>query len=232
MLSTHESDPTWISKVIQNFNRNPSGVPHQLHTEGAFINIDNAKVWHWVNLIKPKFCDAEAETLLQQIFSIVGQWEKLVAGQWKRNDKAQFAYWRGCEAGVTPAFAQNKIKPYFIHHVTKLIYNKEWVELNCFHLYESLLPFVNGSPYYDPPATEEELCDLEMPPPDHHVDQPVAGPSSLTDCMDYGGEDFTQPPVNVHDLHCHINYSDNVVPQGTRDPDDVNNYIYASDLDD
>ncbi|KIJ46601.1 hypothetical protein M422DRAFT_249752 [Sphaerobolus stellatus SS14] len=37
-------------------------------------------------VLKPKFRGAEAEILLQSIFSTVGKWDQMIAGQWKRND--------------------------------------------------------------------------------------------------------------------------------------------------
>ncbi|KIJ53904.1 hypothetical protein M422DRAFT_241161 [Sphaerobolus stellatus SS14] len=85
-LVARHDDPDWMTDVIQSFNSNPSGVPRNLRLEGLHVNVDDADVWYWVNLIKPKFRGADAESLLQLIFSSIGRWEKLVAGRWKRND--------------------------------------------------------------------------------------------------------------------------------------------------
>ncbi|KIJ36579.1 hypothetical protein M422DRAFT_260922 [Sphaerobolus stellatus SS14] len=111
-LVARHDNPDWMTDVIQSFNSNPSG--------------------YWVNLIKPKYQGAEAESLLQHIFSSIGRWDKLVAGRWKRNNSlflcspaparykiphhqklntSQFAYWLGCNAGVTPELAQEKLEP-------------------------------------------------------------------------------------------------------------------------
>ncbi|KIJ40534.1 hypothetical protein M422DRAFT_256507 [Sphaerobolus stellatus SS14] len=73
-------DPDWMINVIQTFNVNPSGIPRNLQLEGVHINVDTADIWYWLNLIKPKFCGAEAEVLLQSIFSTVGKWDQMIAG--------------------------------------------------------------------------------------------------------------------------------------------------------
>ncbi|KIJ51803.1 hypothetical protein M422DRAFT_244160 [Sphaerobolus stellatus SS14] len=79
-LVAHHDDPDWMTDVIQSFNLNPSGVPQNLRLEGLHVNVDDTDVWYWVNLIKPKYRGAEAESLLQHIFSSIGGWDKLVAG--------------------------------------------------------------------------------------------------------------------------------------------------------
>ncbi|KIJ55424.1 hypothetical protein M422DRAFT_240042 [Sphaerobolus stellatus SS14] len=79
LVACHD-DPDWMTKVIQSFNVNPSGAPRNLPLEGLHVNVDDADVWYWVNLIRPKYCGAEAEVLLQYIFSSVGRWDQLVAG--------------------------------------------------------------------------------------------------------------------------------------------------------
>ncbi|KIJ32218.1 hypothetical protein M422DRAFT_266022 [Sphaerobolus stellatus SS14] len=78
-LVARHDDPDWMTDIIQSFNSNPSGVPRNLRLEGLHVNIDDADVWYWVNLIKPKYRGAEAESLLQHIFSSIGRWDKLVA---------------------------------------------------------------------------------------------------------------------------------------------------------
>ncbi|KIJ28132.1 hypothetical protein M422DRAFT_270631 [Sphaerobolus stellatus SS14] len=70
-LVARHDDPDWMTDVIQSFNSNPSGVPRNLRLEGLHINVDDADIWYWVNLIKPKFQGAEAESLLQLIFSSI-----------------------------------------------------------------------------------------------------------------------------------------------------------------
>ncbi|KIJ42844.1 hypothetical protein M422DRAFT_253943 [Sphaerobolus stellatus SS14] len=117
-LVPRHNNPDWMTEVIQTFNMNPSA---------------------------PKYHGAEAETLLQSIFSTVGRWDQLVTGQWKRNDspflcspaparytihhnqkldRGTFAYWLDCEAGVTPSLAREKLEPYFVCHATKMIWNE------------------------------------------------------------------------------------------------------------
>ncbi|KIJ28692.1 hypothetical protein M422DRAFT_269993 [Sphaerobolus stellatus SS14] len=138
-------DPNWMINVVQTFNTNPSGIPHNLRLEGIHINVNDADIWYWLNLIKPKFHGAEAEVLLQSIFSTVGKWDQMITGQWKRNDspllcsptparytihrnqkfdRRAFTYWLGCEAGVTPDLARDKFEPYFVRRATKTIWNE------------------------------------------------------------------------------------------------------------
>ncbi|KIJ35464.1 hypothetical protein M422DRAFT_262236 [Sphaerobolus stellatus SS14] len=45
-LEVHASDPLWMTDVIQSFNKNPSGIPQNLHTEGLYININDADIWY------------------------------------------------------------------------------------------------------------------------------------------------------------------------------------------
>ncbi|KIJ22345.1 hypothetical protein M422DRAFT_277260 [Sphaerobolus stellatus SS14] len=79
-------DPDWMINVVQTFNVNPSGIPRNLRLEGLHVNIDDASIWYWFNLIKPKFRGADAEIALQSIFSTVGKWDQMISGQWKKND--------------------------------------------------------------------------------------------------------------------------------------------------
>ncbi|KIJ22984.1 hypothetical protein M422DRAFT_276520 [Sphaerobolus stellatus SS14] len=249
-LVARHDDPDWMTDVIQSFNSNPSGVPRNLRLEGLHVNIDDADVWYWVNLIKPKFRGAEAESLLQLIFSSIGRWEKLVAGQWKRNDSpflcsltparyeiprhqkldtSQFAYWLGCDAGVTPELAQEKIEPYFIRCSTRMIWNEvtlrsllraneiaslKGVAVNHFRVHDDLLPLVQGSPFYSPPTVGEPMDQDELDPepiPIQHT-----GLSSLADRLDYGeGGSFSQPPADARELWARISYLDSFVPQET-----------------
>ncbi|KIJ44677.1 hypothetical protein M422DRAFT_251977 [Sphaerobolus stellatus SS14] len=65
---------------------NPSGVPHNLHTEGAYVNVNDVNVWYWINLVKPKYCGADTNNALQTIFSTTGQWSSIATGQWKKNN--------------------------------------------------------------------------------------------------------------------------------------------------
>ncbi|KIJ36840.1 hypothetical protein M422DRAFT_260707 [Sphaerobolus stellatus SS14] len=209
-----------MSDVIQSFNSNPSGIPRNLQLEGLHVNVDDADVWYWVNLIKPKYRGAEAESLLQHIFSSIGRWDKLIAGQWKRNDSlflcsltparykipchqkldtSQFAYWLGCDNGVTPELAQEKIEPYFMANE---IASLKGGTMNHFHVHDDLLPFggTYGSGEPDP----------ELIPIQH------TGSSSLADRLDYGeGGSFSQPPADTCELQACISYFDSLVPQGT-----------------
>ncbi|KIJ50732.1 hypothetical protein M422DRAFT_245393 [Sphaerobolus stellatus SS14] len=223
-LVARHDDPDWMTDVIQSFNSNPAGVPRNLRLEGLHVNVDDADVWYWVNLIKPKFRGAEAESLLQLIFSSIGRWEKLVAGRWKRNDSpflcsptparyeiphhqkldtSQFAYWLGCNAGVTPELAREKIEPYFIRRSTRTIWNEvtlrsllraneiallKGVAMNHFRVHDDLLP-----------CTREPVL-----------------LSPYADRLDYGeGGSFSQPPADARELQACISYFDSFVPQGT-----------------
>ncbi|KIJ37922.1 hypothetical protein M422DRAFT_259539 [Sphaerobolus stellatus SS14] len=233
-LVAHHDNPDWMTDVIQS-----------LH-----VNVDDTDIWYWVNLIKPKFRGAEAESLLQLIFSSIGRWEKLVAGWWKRNnslflcsptlaryeiprhqklDTSQFAYWLGCNAGVTPKLAREKLEPYFIRRSTRTIWNEvtlrsllraneiaslKGVAMNHFCVHDDLLPLVQGSLFYSPSMMGEPMDQDELDPepiPIQHT-----GSSSLADRLDYGeGGSFSQPPANARELRARISYFDSFVPQGT-----------------
>ncbi|KIJ25034.1 hypothetical protein M422DRAFT_274072 [Sphaerobolus stellatus SS14] len=249
-LVTRHDDPDWMTDVIQSFNSNPSGVPRNLQLEGLHVNVDDADVWYWVNLIKPKYRGADAESMLQYIFSSIGRWEKLVAGQWKRNDSlflcspvparfeiprkqkldsSEFAYWLGCDAGVTPDLAREKIEPYFIQCSTRTIWNEVTLRsllraneiaslkggtMNHFQVHDDLLPLVQGSPFYFPPTMGEPM-DQDEPDPEPILIQST-GSSSLADRLDYGeGGSFSQPPADAHELRARISYFDSLVPQET-----------------
>ncbi|KIJ47605.1 hypothetical protein M422DRAFT_248600 [Sphaerobolus stellatus SS14] len=80
-LVARHNNTDWMTEVIQSFNANPSGVPGNLQLEGLHVNVNNADIWYWVKLIKPKCCRAEAEVLFQYIFSTVGRWDQLVTGR-------------------------------------------------------------------------------------------------------------------------------------------------------
>ncbi|KIJ35031.1 hypothetical protein M422DRAFT_262770 [Sphaerobolus stellatus SS14] len=233
-LVTRHDDPDWMTDVIQS-----------LH-----VNVDDANVCYWVNLIKPKYRGAEAELLLQHIFSSIGRWDKLVAGRWKRNDShflcspaparyeiprhqklntSQFAYWLGCDAGVTPDLAREKLEPYFIQRSTRTIWNEVTLcsllraneiaslkggTMNHFRVHDDLLPLVQGSSFYSPPTVGEPM-DQDEPDPEPIPIQHT-GSSSLADRLDYGeGGSFSQPPADTRELQARISYFDSLVPQGT-----------------
>ncbi|KIJ24677.1 hypothetical protein M422DRAFT_274481 [Sphaerobolus stellatus SS14] len=238
-LVARHDDPDWMTDVIQSFNLNPSGVPRNLRLEGLHINVDDAD-----------FRGAEAESLLQLIFSSIGRWEKLVAGRWKRNDSpflcsptparyeiprhqklntSQFAYWLGCDAGVTPELAREKIEPYFIRCSTRTIWNEvtlrsllraneiaslKGVAMNHFRVHDDLLPLVQGSLFYSPLTVGEPMDQDELDPepiPIQHT-----GSSSLADRLDYGeGGSFSQPPADTRELQACISYFNSFIPQGT-----------------
>ncbi|KIJ25708.1 hypothetical protein M422DRAFT_273290 [Sphaerobolus stellatus SS14] len=249
-LVIRHDDPDWMADVIQSFNSNPSGVPRNLRLEGLHVNVDDADVWYWINLIKPKYRGADAENMLQFIFSSIGRWEKLVSGQWKRNDSpflcsptparfevprkqkldsSEFAYWLGCDAGVTPSLAREKIEPYFIRRSTRTIWNEVTLRsllraneiaslkgntTNNFRVHDDLLPLVQGSPFYFPPTVEEPMDQDESDPEPIPIQQ--AGSVSLTDRLDYGeGGSFSKPPSDAHELRARVSYFDSLAPQGT-----------------
>ncbi|KIJ28730.1 hypothetical protein M422DRAFT_269938 [Sphaerobolus stellatus SS14] len=233
-LVTRHDDPDWMTDVIQ-----------RLH-----VNVNDADVWYWVNLIKPKYRGADAESMLQYIFSSIGRWEKLVVGRWKRNDSpflcspvpvrfeiprkqkldsSEFAYWLGCDAGVTPDLAREKIEPYFIQRSTRTIWNKVTLRsllraneiaslkggaMNHFRVHDDLLPLVQGSPFYFPPTAGEPM-DQDEPDPEPIPIQHTGSPS-LADRLDYGeGGSFSKPPSDTHELRARVSYFDSLVPQGT-----------------
>ncbi|KIJ32267.1 hypothetical protein M422DRAFT_265931 [Sphaerobolus stellatus SS14] len=203
-LMVRPDDPNWMINVVQTFNVNPSGIPRNLRLEGVYINIDDADIWYWLNLIKPKFRGAEAEALLQSISSTVGKWDQMIAGQWKRNDspflcsptpmrykihhnqkfdRRVFTYWLGCEAGVTPDLAQAKLEPYFVRRVTKTIWNEVTLrsQLRANEI-----------------ASVGEPMDQDESDPEPTLSQPPVGSSSLADRLDYGeGGSLTHPPTDA-----------------------------------
>ncbi|KIJ53840.1 hypothetical protein M422DRAFT_242104 [Sphaerobolus stellatus SS14] len=210
-LVARHDDPDWKTKVIQSFNVNPSGVPRNLQLEGLHVNVDDADIWYWVNLIKPKYHGAEAEMLLQYIFSSMGRWDQLVAGQWKKNDSPYLITRSSIRATSPTGWAS-----YFIRCSTWMIWNEVtlrsqlWANeiaslkggiMNQFRVHDDLLPLVRESLFYFPPSVGE-------PPP--------AGSSSLADRLDYGeGGSFSCPPADARELRACISYYDSLVPQGT-----------------
>ncbi|KIJ44640.1 hypothetical protein M422DRAFT_251935 [Sphaerobolus stellatus SS14] len=199
-------DPDWMINVVQTFNANPSGIPRNLHLEGLHVNIDDANIWYWFNLIKPKFCGADAEIALQSIFSTVGKWDQMISGQWKKND--------------SPFLCSPPPVRYEIHHQQRfdwpllcLSCDKDYMEvtlrsllraneiaslkgglMNQFRVHDALLPLVQESPYYFPPSVEEAM-DQDETDTDPNPIQHAAGSLSLADRQDYGeGGSFSRPP--------------------------------------
>ncbi|KIJ52984.1 hypothetical protein M422DRAFT_242946 [Sphaerobolus stellatus SS14] len=206
-LVARHDDPDWMTDVIQSFNSNPSGVPRNLRLEGLHVNIDDADIWYWVNLIKSKYRGAKAESLLQHIFSSIGRWEKLVTGRWKRNDNLFLC-------GPTPARTiWNEVTLRSLLRANKIVLLKG-VTTNHFHVHDNLLPLVQGSLFYSPPMVGEPMDQEELDPepiPIQHT-----GSSSLADRLDYGeGGSFSQPPADARELRARISYFDSFVPQGT-----------------
>ncbi|KIJ26310.1 hypothetical protein M422DRAFT_272655 [Sphaerobolus stellatus SS14] len=214
-LVTRHDNPDWMTEVIQNFNANPSGVPQNLRLEG----------------LHPKYRGAEAEVLLQSIFSTVGRWDQLVTGRWKRNDspflcspapvrytihrnqklnRGTFSYWLGCEAGTI----WNEVTLHSQLRANEITSLKGGI-MNQFHVHDDLLPLVQESPFYSPPSVGEPMDQDETDPEPTPI-QPTAGSSSLADRLDYGeGGSFSCPPVDTHELRACISYYDSLVPQGT-----------------
>ncbi|KIJ26289.1 hypothetical protein M422DRAFT_272677 [Sphaerobolus stellatus SS14] len=160
--------------------------------------------------------------------SSIGRWDKLVAGRWKRNDSpflcspasarfeilrhqkldtSPFAYWLGCDAGVTPDLAREKLEPYFIRHSTRTIWNEVT-------LHSLLRANEIASPFYSPPKVGEPM-DQDEPDPEPIPIQHT-GSSSLADRLDYGeGGSFSKTPSDAHELRACISYFDSLAPQGT-----------------
>ncbi|KIJ31036.1 hypothetical protein M422DRAFT_267354 [Sphaerobolus stellatus SS14] len=78
----HGKDAAWAEKNGYRLSDIPTsdGEDNEIHLEGLHVNINDADIWYWVNLIKPKYHGVEAEVLLQHIFSSVGRWDQLVTG--------------------------------------------------------------------------------------------------------------------------------------------------------
>ncbi|KIJ30153.1 hypothetical protein M422DRAFT_268399 [Sphaerobolus stellatus SS14] len=209
ILVVNHNDPDWMTDVIQSFNTNPSRIPRNLRMEGLHVNIDDADVWYWLNLIKPKYRAAEAEVLLQFIFSTPLRGIPYIATK----SSITFTYWLGCDAGVTPDFAREKLEPYFLW--ANEIASLKGGPLNQFCVHEDLLPLVREIPFYIPPDVGEPM-DQDESDPEPAPSQSTAGSSSLADRLDYGEESvFSQPPVDARDLQECISYFDSLVPKGT-----------------
>ncbi|KIJ51766.1 hypothetical protein M422DRAFT_244109 [Sphaerobolus stellatus SS14] len=206
-LVARHDNPDWMTDIIQSFNSNPSGVPRNLRLEGLHVNVDDADVWYWVNLIKPKFQGAEAESLLQLIFSSIGRWEKLVAGWWKRNDSLFLC-------SPTPArMIWNEVTLRSLLRANEIA-SLKGVAMNHFHVHDDLLPLVQGSPFYSPPTVGEPMDQDELDPEPILIQH--TGSSSLADRLDYGeGGSFSQPPADARELRARISYFDSFIPQGT-----------------
>ncbi|KIJ28539.1 hypothetical protein M422DRAFT_270141 [Sphaerobolus stellatus SS14] len=212
-LMVRPDDPDWMINVVQTFNANPSGIPRNLRLEG------------------PKFRGAEAEVLLQSIFSTVGKWDQMIAGQWKRNDnpflcsptpvrykihrnqkfdRKAFTYWLGCEAGTI----WNKVTLRSQLRANEITSLKGGL-MNQFRVHGDLLPLVQESPYYFPPSMGEPMDQDETDPESNPI-QHTSGSSSLADRLDYGeGGSFSHPPADARELQAQISYYDSLVPQGT-----------------
>ncbi|KIJ43651.1 hypothetical protein M422DRAFT_252890 [Sphaerobolus stellatus SS14] len=222
-LVARHDDPDWMTDVIQSFNSNPSEVPRNLRLEGLHVNVDDADIWYWVNLIKPKFRGAKAESLED------GRNWLLVGGRGTTASSSAARLRRGCDTGVTPKLAREKLEPYFIQRSTRTIWNKvtlrsllraneiaslKGVAMNHFHVHDDLLPLVQGSPFYSPPMMGEPMDQDELD------DEPIliqhTGSSSLANRLDYGeGGSFSKPPADACELQARISYFDSFIPQGT-----------------
>ncbi|KIJ40443.1 hypothetical protein M422DRAFT_256690 [Sphaerobolus stellatus SS14] len=202
------NDPDWMTEVIQSFNANPSGVPRNLQFEGLHVNINDANVWYWVNLIKSKYRGAEAEVLLQSIFSTPCPARYTIPHNQKLN-KGIFSYWLGCEVGVTLELAQEKLEPYFICRSTRTIWNE--ITLRSQLQANEIASLKGGIMNHVGEPMDQDETD-----PEPTLIQPTAGSSSLADRLDYGeGGSFSHPPVDTHELWACISYYDSLVPQGT-----------------
>ncbi|KIJ53548.1 hypothetical protein M422DRAFT_241783 [Sphaerobolus stellatus SS14] len=213
-LVTHHNDPDWMTEVILNFNANPSGVPRNLRLEGLHVNVDDADIWYWINLIKPKYRGAEAERN-DSPFLCSPAPARYTIHRNQKLDRGIFAYWLGCDAGVTPKLAREKLEPYFVHRATKTIWNEVtlhsqlWANeiaslkggtMNQFCIHDDLLPLVRESPFYSPPSVGEPMDQDESDPEPTPI-QPTAGSSSLADRLDYGERgSFSRPLVDTCEL--------------------------------
>ncbi|KIJ48882.1 hypothetical protein M422DRAFT_247251 [Sphaerobolus stellatus SS14] len=230
-LMVRPDDPNWMINVVQTFNANPSGIPRDLQLEGVHINVNDANIWYWLNLIKLKFRGAEAEVLLQSIFSTVGKWDQMIAGQWKGNDspflcspiparykihrnqkfdRKAFTYWLGCDAGTI----WNEVTLRSQLRANEIASLKGGI-MNQFRVHDDLLPLVQKSPYYIPLSVGEPM-DQDASDPEPTLSQPPVGSSSLADRLDYGeGGSFACPPTDAQELRARISYFDSLPPQGT-----------------
>ncbi|KIJ53427.1 hypothetical protein M422DRAFT_242587 [Sphaerobolus stellatus SS14] len=198
---------------------------------GLHVNVDNANVWYWVNLIKPKYRRAEAEVLLQYFFSSVGRWDQLVTGQSKRNDSHSSValLLRGTLYPVTRSSIRatsptgwavrlrtiwNEVTLHSQLRANEIASLKGGI-MNQFHVHDDLISLVRESPFYFSPSMGEPMDQDETDPEPNLIQHP-AGSSSLADRLDYGeGGSFSHPPANTHELQARISYYDSLVPQGT-----------------
>ncbi|KIJ33959.1 hypothetical protein M422DRAFT_263917 [Sphaerobolus stellatus SS14] len=224
-------DPSWMINVVQAFNANPSGIPQNLRLKGLYVNVDDADIWYWLNLIKPKFRGAEAGILLQSIFSTVGKWNQMITGQWKRNDslflcssttteyqinrnqkfdRHTFTYWLGCDTGTI----WNEVTLCSQLRANKITLLKG-NPMNQFWVHDDLLPLIRESPYYFPPSMGEPMDQDEVDPETNPI-QHTTGPLLLANRLDYGERgSFLHPPANAHELWAQVSYFNSLVPQGT-----------------
>ncbi|KIJ26866.1 hypothetical protein M422DRAFT_272016 [Sphaerobolus stellatus SS14] len=184
-LVIRHDDPDWMADVIQSFNSNPSGVPRNLRLEGLHVNVDDADVWYWVNLIKPKYRGADTENMLHHIFSSIGRWEKLVSGQWKRNDSLFLC-------SPTPARFE-------IPRKQKLDGQRDCL--------------VEGKPHEQ--FLMEEPMDQDEADPEPVQIQQAGSVSLADRLDYGEGGSFSKPPSDAHELRARVSYFDSLVPQGT-----------------
>ncbi|KIJ52071.1 hypothetical protein M422DRAFT_243657 [Sphaerobolus stellatus SS14] len=209
-LMVRPDDPDWMINVVQTFNVNPSGIPQNLRLEGVHINVDDADVWYWLNLIKPKFRGVEAEVLLQSIFSTVPTPARYKIHHNQKFNRCAFTYWFGCEAGTI----WNEVTLRFQLRANEIASLKGGI-MNQFRVHDDLLPLIQESPYYFPPNVGKPM-DQDESDPEPTLSQSPVGSSSLADRLDYGeGGSLACPPADARELRARISYFDSLVPQGT-----------------
>jgi hypothetical protein len=126
--------PLNMINTLDNWARNPVGIPPPIRDDGPSLNIIDVDVYLWVRAITPKEGKDLFTKLLWGIFAAPGRWEQLVSVQWTKKsiDSLRFATpgpfvwpgkpidtsemylttWLGHAGGVNPTFARHRIEPY------------------------------------------------------------------------------------------------------------------------
>jgi hypothetical protein len=126
--------PLDMIDTLDNWVRNPVGIPPPICNDGPSLNIIDINMYLWVRAITPKESKDLFTKMLWGIFAAPGRWEQLLGVRWTKRsiDSLRFATpkpfvwlgkpidtsemylatWLGHIGGVNPTFAQHRIKPY------------------------------------------------------------------------------------------------------------------------
>jgi hypothetical protein len=126
--------PLDMIDMLDNWARNPVGIPPPIHDDGPGLNIIDIDVYLWVCAITPKEGKDLFTKMLWGIFAAHSQWEQLVGVRWTKRSieslrfatpnpfvwpgkpvdisEMYLATWLGHAGGVNPTFAWHRIEPY------------------------------------------------------------------------------------------------------------------------